>query len=179
VNTYKPTEPYQFKSCKHADQYMEILMFQNYSFLVWYLNFLKTNSSPDSIKSRLQIHLEWLIAQGENRPVTMLCPTCHQELITHFSIVSGHSGCSMSAGYSSCDDEYCKSKISAGLDTSTHILIWSPIKFSEIIKFRYKGEQNQFADMIKTACGIDREKNMTHQRAFEFFTQPARTTQPA
>lgn len=179
MEIYTPTEPYQIKSGRHINQYLEVLMFQDYSFVAYLLHYMKTKSHPDSIKNSCQMHLEWLLVQGENRPVTMPCPVCHQEPITHFSVVSSRdSGYSMSTEYSACDDTHCRGRVTIGVDNRTHLIEWIPVKFSKILLSSKEGYQENFIKMIKTACGIDKG-NMTHQRAFAFFTQPAQTTQPA
>ena len=72
MTIYQPNGSYVIKSGKRKGKVLELLMFNDYLFLVWMLQ--KLNKASKGGKNELHLHLEWLIQKGENRQVKMICP---------------------------------------------------------------------------------------------------------
>ncbi|MEI6040361.1 MAG: hypothetical protein WCP93_03365 [Candidatus Berkelbacteria bacterium] len=164
---YTPYGPYQFASGKHKGQYLETLMFQNYGFVDWYLKKLNREISTNGSKNRLHLHLEWLITQGETRIPSMLCPVCGLKPIAQFSVIGDpRIGLSMSTGYAACQcDTECKRHIASMC--CGKMPTWKPAKFSSIITFGYKADQDRFTQLLREIYGLTERINA--QRAYDFF----------
>lgn len=164
---YKPDGPYVIQSGKRKGEALELLMFRNYGFLVWWFKELNKKMKSDK-KNRLHKYLEWLLQQGENRPIQKLCRFCQKRLIAYLSVLGDDiGGYSMGIYYSCCGDENCKKQlVSLALEKFPMFL---PIKFSSILTFRRKSDQKQFANLLKEVFQINKGK-LTRDKAFQFFS---------
>lgn len=164
---FTPEYPHQIQSTsgKHPGEYLERLMFTDYNYLDWFLKFLNSRMKPDSVPNDFHSHLIWLLGQGQNRIAQMKCPQCGLFPITQFSIM-GHAqeGYSMSAYFNCCDKPECEQRLRAMSEKSVLLL---DAKFTSIIFFTYKSDEQRFVAMLKEIFRL--EGRMTPQKAFEFF----------
>jgi hypothetical protein len=116
-------------------------------------------------KNQLHEHLEWLLERGENRIAKKLCPHCGVNPIKYLTILGDDRfGYSIDSYYSCCSDKQChKAAASMGsVNTPTYL----PIKFSSILHFSVKKDQQLFIDTLKDIFGFTR---LNKQKVFEFF----------
>jgi hypothetical protein len=161
---HQPQEPYVFQSGKHVGQCLEILMFKDYSFLNWQLGKIR-ESYKGNEKNKLHEHLEWLLTQGGNRSVSMICPHCNQRPIKWISVSGNNYGYSMDLYYTCCDSEECRDQLRAWSDDRNTFL---EIKFSQILRFNHKQDQKQFAELLRAIFSTP--KRLTREWSFEFFS---------
>lgn len=157
---YQPEGPYVFQSGKKEGKAAEQLMFQDYGYLRFLLNKAREGVGRDGRKNRMHIHLEWLLARGEDRKVEKLCPHCRQRPIRYISVLGGDRyGYSMSPAYTYCEN--CKQRL-----ITDRTPIFLEVKFSEVLNFRRKTDQKQFLGVLKNIFGV---KKLTKEATFKFF----------
>ncbi len=81
---WTPSSPYKFESGKNKGKFAEMLMFSNPGLLKFMLN--KLNEKNYITKNKLHIHLEWLLARGEDRIHNKQCRICRKEYAKYFSV---------------------------------------------------------------------------------------------
>ncbi len=164
---YNPTGPYTIQGGKREGKALELLMFEDYPFLCWFLHQL--NSRVRKEKNKLHQHLEWLIGQGENRPLLeRKCQYCGQRPITLFSILGTEEfGYSMGLCYTCCSDPLCMEVLQDEV-AGKAVMFLSPC-FSNILSFHHKSDQRQFARLLRSFYGLP--QRLTRQCAFEFFSK--------
>ncbi len=167
LEDYCPEEPYIIQSGSRKGEVLELLMFKNYGFLNWHLKKIRKNHRGGPL-NRYHLHLEWLMAKGENRTPQMDCPICGDRVDLFSVRRSGRGGLfSIGPGYVSCRKEACKNMISAA-SMGRGIQFYEP-KFSNIIRITSsKGRRKDIADLYKSIFGLS-TKRLTRKSAFEFF----------
>ena len=165
MEDYVPTGPYVIGSGKRAGKTLENLMFDDYSHLIWLLNFLRNKAKGNS-KNKLHTHLEWLLRRGQGRKPKMLCPHCKQRIVTRFSVLGGGSrGISVGAYYTCCDDDACKDKIDSEASGNSYRFL--PFDFIVLKQFQAKFDQKQITDLFR--CVFELPKPLKKEKAFAFF----------
>lgn len=162
---YVPTGPYVFQSGKRQGKAAELLMFDDYGFLVWL--YRKFESEFNGGRNRLYCHLEWLLRQGETRQSRMLCPHCQQQPVKYFSVLGLHSPDGISIGweYTCCSAEACIEKVRnwAGV----HDPDFLEFRFSRLIRFRTKFDRAEVVQLFRRVFSLP--DRLTRQAAFKFF----------
>lgn len=164
-----PVQPYVIKSGHHhKDEALEILMFSDYSYLVYMKKKMDQALVKGSQPNFFHMHLEWLLRQGENRIVQEMCLGCHMRPVTRFSVLGNeYDGYSISTLYTCCDEESCKERI---ISMATgKIPIFFPVKFSSMLYFRHKHDQLQIASLLKGIFNLPQRIN--REIAFQFFSK--------
>ena len=148
---FSPVGPYVFKSGTHQRKSLEMLMFKDYNFVSWYLN--KLDSMMGSRKNYLHQHLAWLVRQGENRTAKALCQQCgHESSIRIFSALGDDRyGYSIGLPYACCGRPECMENIKMQTARKPFLL---PLKFSSIIRFRNKTDQQSVVRLLRIACAL-------------------------
>lgn len=139
-------------------------MFQNYSFLNWLMKKIRESQQSNN-KNELHQHLEWLLFQGENRPVGTLCPQCGSRPIKWISILGGGYGYSMDLYFTCCESKECRDRLRAWADNRNTFL---EIKFSRILQFDNKQNRKQFAELLRAI--FKAPKRLTPDWTFQFFS---------
>jgi len=166
VEEYRPNEPYVIQSGNYEGKSLELLMFYQYPFLKWWIG--KLNKTNPKDKNRLHRHLEWLIAQGENRQAVMLCPQCKQHPAKFFSSLGNERyGYSIYSTYTCCNSETCRERLFCQAAGPTPLLY--PVKFSSITNYRKKFDQGMVVRLLKAVYKLP--KPLTAQAAFNFFAK--------
>lgn len=162
-----PNAPYVFRSGNRREKSLEILMFQDYGFLKWYLN--KLDSMRGKRKNLLHQHLDWLVRQGENRTAKALCQKCgHERPIRIFSAWgSERYGYMINLFYACCGRPECKEMLETQEFGKPFFL---PLKFSSILRFRRKTDQQSVVHLLRTAHQLP--ERLTAESAFRFFSEP-------
>lgn len=139
-------------------------MFQDYNFLHWLFGQIQKNIVKNG-KNKLHEHLEWLLAQGENKPSVIICPQCNKRLVKFIS-VCGNSryGYTMSINYVCCDNQSCMDELS---ELANYKNCFLPLKFSSILWFSRKQDQKQFVDLLRQIYEVP--ERITREWAFKFF----------
>lgn len=165
---WRPSVPYIIQSGKRKGKALELLMFDDYSFLVWWHRVMKQNVRRNGgQKNEAHKHLEWLFERGENRVATHFCPRCRQQAVAFISVVQSCSGeVSIGQLWTCCDSEVCmKIVASEAFDKPQYFI---PLKFSSMNKFASRYYQRQVAGLLRWA--FDLPDRLTRQRAFDFFS---------
>ena len=176
---YQPVSPFRIQTGKRAGKNLEVLMFQpsGYDFLWWWLGEHNAKLTQNSRKNALHRRLEWLLAQGENRPVPKLCPMCKQEPIAFISVVGyAEAGYSMGPEYACCTELECRRRLEAIPWADTPYFLIKP-RFSFILWFENKVGREQFVRLLRQIFKLP--SRITAQVAFEFFTKPPEINRPA
>lgn len=167
MNGYNPAGPYVFKTGKHQNQSVEVLMFRKYGFLRWLLNKISQESNGGT-KNLLHRHLEWLLARGEELNPTAICPHCKLRPVEYFSIRRSGNDFNIGTYYTCCGNLECREKLVA--------LSWEkfpefkPFKFSVIAEFE-KGDQKRVGELFRWAFGLP--KPLKRETVFTFFNANA------
>jgi len=164
---YQPTGPYVIKAGKHVGKVLELLMFEDYGWLRWMLQLLNEKSKGE--KNELHLHLEWLLARGEDRQPIMLCPHCSQRLVECFSVLYSHGGDFLiGKDFVSC--RQCVDRVKdMAIGRQPQIL---PLRFSVMNHFRSNTDRRRVAGLFRTVFGLP--DRLSKQEAFRFFN----TTEP-
>lgn len=163
---YRPTVPYVIQSGKHGGKTLELLMFQKYPLLNWWIG--KLNKENPTNKNSFHRHLEWLFAQGENRTARKLCPQCGDSEVRSFSSLGDDRfGYSIYPIYTCCGNDHCRQKLhhqAAGAAPYFY-----PIKFSSIMHYRRKFDQKMVVNLLRAVYELP--NRLTAKIAFEFFLE--------
>jgi len=164
LTIYQPIGPYRIKSGKRKGKVLELLMFNDYSFLLWMFQKLERVSKGG--KNELHLHLEWLIKKGETRQPKITCPQCGKRPVRYFSVVYERGGdFSIGPYYTCCEDPKCIYELRAqALDKSPQFL---PFYFSVIKNFQLKFDQKRIANLFLEVFELP--KPLTRKIAFKFF----------
>lgn len=164
---YQPSGPYVIQSGKRRGKALEMLMFENYAFLRWFLVH-KLNSNKTQNKNSLHRHLEWLVEQGESRQPTLVCPQCGQGPIKYFSVVYNYDGdVSIDSGYTCCDKTECREALAKmALEKTCQLL---PIRFSSLLRFSNKSDRRRATKLFRQVFGLP--ERLTRNEAFRFFAR--------
>lgn len=166
MEEYRPTGPYVIQSGKNKDKVLELLMFQKYWLLIWWIK--KFNENKPAIKNRFHRHIEWLLQQGENRQAVTLCPQCKQYPVKFFSSLgSPKYGYSIYPIYTCCESELCQQRLFH--EAVGSVPNFYPVKFSSIMNYRKKFDQKMVVDLLKAVYKMP--KRITAQVAFDFFVK--------
>ena len=160
-----PNGPYVFQSGDHAKKSAELLMFQDYAFIDWYLK--KLNSMMGGKMNNLHLHLTWLVRQGENRTAKTLCPQCAHDSPAKYFLALGSpiEGYTLSLQLTSCERQECRENIHCLKKRITDRVL--PICFSSVLKFKSKTDQNQVTHLLRDAFQLP--DRLTKEAAFNFF----------
>lgn len=170
INNYEPSEPYVIQSGKREGKVLELLMFNDYSFLRWHLGKIRQKHSGGA-KNRYHRHLEWLMDKGESREPKMKCPICGQRAVKYFSVrfSRGTRRFSISPRYTCCKDSDCQDMLRAGA-FGDNLQYFRPL-FSNITRItKFKVEQKRIADLYKEIFNLS-TKRLTRKAAFKFFKE--------
>lgn len=163
-----PSGPRVLKSGDYEGQALEVLMFNEYSHLVFIKKMMDKNLIDGSSPSEFHKHLEWLLMQGENRVVLGVCLGCHTRPVTRFSVLGSELyGYSISSLYTCCDDKACEERIILLAAGKTPIFL--PVKFSSLMYFKYKHDRLQVVSFLKGLFNLPQRIN--RDIAFQFFSQ--------
>jgi hypothetical protein len=168
VKAYEPEGPYIIKSGKREGKSLEVLMFNDYSFLRWHLSKIRKARKGNQPMNDYQKHLEWLMIQAESRTPEMMCPICGNRKVKYFSVrySRGTRRFSVSSNFTVCDSKECQNRIKAGA-FGDPIQFLRP-KFSNIPKIsKLKCEQKRITDLYREMFGLT--GRLTRSKAFEFF----------
>ena len=167
--SYEPSEPYVIKSGKREGKVLELLMFNDYSFLRWHLGKIRREYSGGK-KKQYHKHLEWLMAKGENREPKMECPICGQKEVKYFSVrfSRGTNRFSISPRYTCCENSGCQEMLRAKA-FGDNLQFFKP-KFSNITRItKFKVDQKRIADLYRQIFNL--EGRLTREKAFQFFKE--------
>ncbi|MBU4284744.1 hypothetical protein KKF60_01940 [Patescibacteria group bacterium] len=158
-------QAYAFQSGKRQGKAMELMMFDDYGFLLWYIH--KLNSETRTWKNAAHLHLEELLQKGENRQPKMFCPQCHKKPVEFFSLLSKYEGFSIGSYYTCCGDKACKQmlcEMAAGNDIE-----FLHFKFSVLRIFYSKSDKRRVANLFKKVFELPGP--LTRQFALDFFNE--------
>ncbi len=163
-NSYDPSQWYVIQSGKRKGEALELLMFKDYHFLCWFKeNKLKGGKN----KNKLQLHLEWLLRQGETRQTKMLCPFCKSEPVKYFSVAYSFNDFSVGSGYTCCRKKECIESL-RGMAMGKPVTLLE-FKFSNLRRFNKTDARTRISELYRKAFGLD--KPLTRKRAFQFFKE--------
>lgn len=168
TKAYQPTEPYVIKSGKRKGKSLEVLMFNDYSFLRWHLSKIRKERKGNQPMNEYQRHLEWLMIQGESRQPEMVCPICGTRKVKYFSVrySKGTKRFSIGLNYTVCDRKKCQEMLK-GAAFGNPIQLLKP-KFSNITKIsRLRCEQKRITNLYREIFNL--QGRLTKKKAFEFF----------
>jgi len=159
-------QPYAFQSGKHQGKAMELMMFDDYGWLVWFFN--KLNSESQTGKNAAHRHLEELLEKGENRQPKKVCLQCGRKPVKYFSVFWGYDG-AFSAGthYTCCEDEKCKQALRE--EAAGNHIEFLPFKFSTMRRFYSKADKRRITDLFKKVFELP--ERLTRQVACQFFCE--------
>lgn len=159
-------QPYAFQSGKHQGKAMELMMFDDYGWLFWYLN--KLNSESHMGKNSAHRHLEELFYKGETRQPRKTCPQCGQRPVKYLSVLWGYDG-AFSAGthYTCCEDEKCKQALRD--EAAGNHIEFFPFKFSALERFYSKSDKRRITGIFKKVFGLP--ERLTREAACQFFDE--------
>lgn len=149
---------------KYKGKSLGQLMFLDYT----YLQFIVREFNPNRwgfIFGRAK----WLIEQGENRPVKVLCRICKERPA---EIIPISYTADQDPQYAICPSEfypYCRSVECQKHNFYSRALIL-PIKFSSIAEFRCRTDQKAFVRLLKMCFGLNGKK-LDPQSALNFFNR--------
>ena len=169
-DSYEPSEPYVIKSGKREGKVLELMMFNNYSFLRWQLGKIRREYNGGR-KNQYHKHLEWLLQRGENREAKIICPVCGEDKVSHFSVrfSRGTRRFSISPRYTCCEKKECREMLRAGA-FGDNLQFFKP-KFSNVTRItKYKIEQKRITELYKQIFDLS-TKRLTRKAAFEFFNE--------
>lgn len=166
MTAYSPRESYVIQSGKKKGKSVEQLMFSDYGWLMYMKGVLNKKSA--SAKNTLHKHIDWVLAQSKSRVPKMLCPQCNKKPVAYFSYLGFEQfGYSMSATYTCCNDDKCRSRLAAqGIEKMPTFL---PIAFSSIAHFTNKQDQKRVAEILKQCFNLP--KRLTKEVLFTFFSE--------
>lgn len=144
---------------------MELMMFDDYGFLLWYID--RLNSETRTYKNAAYLHLEELLAKGENRQPKMICPQCYAKHVEFFSLLSKYEGFSIGSYYTCCGDKACKQmlcEMAAGNDIE-----FLPFKFSVLRRFYSKSDKRRITNLFRKIFELS--DFLTRQAAVQFFDE--------
>lgn len=153
-------EPYIFQSGKRKGVSLEVLMFRDYSFLIWF--FKKLNQNKSQTKNRLHTHLEWLIKKGESRATKVICPICYKKNISMFFVAHHRDGIIPGIQLFSCNNDSCIQKIKHN-NLSNY-----PLKFSTFLRF--KGRDRKIIEKMFKKVFLGGDK-VSKEKAFSLFKE--------
>lgn len=164
MSGYCPSAPYKIGQGKRIGDFLELMMFTDYAFLVWWLKQL--NKWSRGSKNDLHLHLEWLIRRGEKVMPSMLCPWCKERPVRFFFVHRIPNGdCSISPLFVSCDNPDCFAKPQGQAFR---------FRFSSMKVFRRKINRNQLAKLFRIAFRLP--QRLTPRAAFDFFADSTSQT---
>jgi hypothetical protein len=163
LEIYEATDCYEIKEGKNKGKVLERLMFQNYSWLLWMLSFIRKKGNPGRNKNTLEKHLEELIKRGENRETIALCPQCREREVKYLSVIRSPYGVSAGIGFTCCDDEGCIRKIEGMAMKDPEFL---PFRFSIIRTFGSRSDQKIIANVLKWGFEL---RKLTKKELFTLF----------
>jgi hypothetical protein len=163
LETYVPSDCYEIKSGKSKGKVLERLMFQNYSWILWQLSFIRKKGDPDRKKNQMERHLEEILKRGENRETTAICPQCKESCVSYLSVIRSPYGISAGIGFTCCDNESCIRKVE-GMAMKTPEFL--PFRFSILKTFSNKSDQKIIAGVLKWGFGL---KKFTKKELFALF----------
>ena len=170
LREYDPKEPYVIQSGKRKGKALEVLMFNDYSFLRWHFSKIEKRYSSDKGRNDYHRHLIWLLKRGENRQPKMTCPVCGEDKVSHFSVrfSRGTRRFSIGSRYTCCKSTSCQKMIRAGT-FGDNVYFYEP-KFSNVVKItKMKGEQKRITDLYRQIFNL--EGRLTREKAFQFFKE--------
>ncbi len=160
-------EPYVLQTGNKRGQALEVLMFADYPYLDKLLTKIRVEGSDSRIENKLESHLSWLLARGENRKTKRICPYCKENFVEYFSLMYSRGGdFSISPSYTCCGNNECRRKIQR---ESFGRVYFMPFRFSVLKRFRKKSDQKRVAELFKIIFGL--EKPLNRQRLFNFFAE--------
>lgn len=162
---YVPENPYVIQSGKRAGKCLELLMFEDYSFISWQRKRCDEGCTNPAKMNKLHKHLVWLMTQGNMRKSKRICPQCGKNPITHFSVMRSKYGVSVSTNYVCCDNDNCKEKLKGLAFEKTPDIL--PFKFWVLNYFSSKTDQKMISNLFRKVLGL--EERLTREKAFEFF----------
>lgn len=163
----------KIKSGRYQGKTWEQVMFIDYRHIVYVLSRRKKESQKyDGRKDEFHLYLEELVKKGEKLPIRTICPICQAEPIEFFSVLGDrYRGYSMSMLFSSCGQSDCKKKIeNMAID---HSPVWLRARFSSVMCFRLKHDQNQFIKLLRQAMKLP--EKLTEKAAYEVFNRKIST----
>lgn len=165
---YQPSGPYVIQSGKRRGRALEMLMFEDYAFLRWFLNYKLDGNAKTQNKNILHRHLEWLMERGEDRQPVLICPQCGKRPVKYFSVVYSCDGdISIGPEYTCCDEARCQETLTEmALEKPCRLL---PIKFSSLLQFPHKTDQRRLARLFRSVFGLS--GRLTKNQAFRFFAK--------
>lgn len=164
---YQPAGPYVIiRSKKRKGKAFELLMFEDYGFLVGlYEQMEQAKSTKPNLAHQ---HLRWLMARGEDRQPKMLCPHCQERPVAYFSLLSSREGISVGVPYTCCENPDCRGKVEA--QGAWHHLPFHRFQFSVQSLLESKFDRRQLAEFYRIIFQLPRR--LTRQEAFKFFNEP-------
>lgn len=166
MEEYRPNGPFIIQSGKNEGKSLELLMFQKYWLLIWWIE--KFNENKPVNKTRFHRHIEWLLHQGENRKAVMLCPQCSQSPVKFFSSLGNDKyGYSIYPTYTCCESEICQRQLFH--EAAGAVPNFYPIRFSSIMNYRKKFDQGMVMRLLRAVYKLP--KPLTAQSAFNFFSK--------
>lgn len=162
TNHYVPVEPYLFKTGSRKGLSVERLMFTEYPFLCFL--YAKMNQEESKNPNRLQKHLEWILARGENRETRILCPQCGENSVKFFSVRISSAGMSIGPRYTSCGERDCLRVLASMANAPTQV---KEFKFS-VLDGMGKKERKKVAFLFQQVFKIPR---LEKKKIFDFFSE--------
>ncbi len=160
---YKPNSCWRIKSGKKKGKLLEGLMFDNYTWLLWMLNFRNNRLGEGSRKDNFHLHLERLIQRGEEIKPSEICPQCDQRRVKYMSVLTSTSGMSAYPAFTCCDNTECVDKLRW---QATREPQFYPLKFSVIKRFGNRTDQGMISNVLKWSFEIEK---LTEKSLFELF----------
>ncbi len=162
---YNPDGPYVFQTGKRKGVSVESLMFNDYGFILFLLSKIRKEKKGEGEKNKLERHLEWIIARGEDRETEALCPQCKERRVRYFSVVYSFNDFSAAPYYTCCDNRRCIERLEGMAMKSVSFF---PFKFSVLKRFRSKADKKRISSIFKWAFGL--EPPLRKEKLFKFFS---------
>ncbi|GEM_PF-5237487 len=151
-DNYRPSRPYIFKRREMKGLSMEKLAFLDYRRLMSMQKELCRTKNVANGKSPFELHLNWILTQGEKVDTEMLCPQCKQSKIRNFMFTRRNGEPFVSLEYTACDDPNCIRSIKPSKN-GVKVL---PFKLSTLGHFSDKEEKKRVVSLFKRAFGLEK-----------------------
>jgi hypothetical protein len=163
LEIYTPDGCYEIKNGKNQGKVLERMMFQNYSWILWMLSFIRKKGDPDRDKNTFERHLEEILKKGENRETVAICPQCKKNVVSYLSVIRSPYGVSAGPGFTCCHDEKCINELRNMAMKDPEFL---PFRFSILKTFSNRSDQKIIANVLKWGFGLEK---LTKKDLFNLF----------
>ncbi len=172
--SYTPTSPVRFRSGKHKDESLDLLMFKDPQFLHWW--FRKCENKAKGVKptNRMHMHLRWLIDKAETVEPTALCRYCRIRPVRYYSVrtSSYEHRISIDPRFTTCENSSCRNQLLS--QDALGDIVLHKLSFAEIFNYLRtcgKLSNDSKRDMSALLCfAYELPQRLSAQICFNFFS---------